>query len=132
MTAHDEITNIFEGFVQQWRQYLANQAAMRELEAIEPETRNHIASDLGFSEADLGDIVAHGAGAENLMLRMIADFGLDADAMCKNDRALFRDLEILCSKCTHKGRCFRELEAGTAVQHAKAFCPNAETFEALA
>jgi hypothetical protein len=131
MTVRD-ITSIFEGLVKSCHNYRASTAAMRELEAIDPDTRSHIASELGFSAADLDDIVSHGAGAEDLMARMIADFGLDADKLARDDRMLFRDIEVLCSKCTHKGRCFRELEAGTAAQHAKAFCPNAETFEALA
>ena len=66
------------------------------------------------------------------MHRMMAAFDLDAARLRDSAPAVLREIEVLCSRCGAKGRCGRELDAGTATENAHAFCPNSETFEALA
>lgn len=131
MTMRD-ITGIFDDMVAGWHNYRAKLAALNELEAANDHTRSRIAGDLGIDPSTLHEVVVHGTGADRLMERMMADFGIDAAALRKADPAGIRDIEILCSQCASKGRCARELAAGTAVARAAAFCPNAETFRAFA
>lgn len=130
MTTRD-ITSIFEGLVSNWNSFRATGAALREFDAIDPETRGLIACEAGLNVADMEDLVARGTGCGALMERMMAGFGLDPDEMRQEHRLLVRDFEILCSRCMKKGRCARELSAGTAVEHAEAFCPNAASFRDL-
>lgn len=117
--------------VARWREYQANVAGIREMEACGPEMVAQMAGELGMSAAELEQVVSHGAGADKLMERMIAAFGLDAGQLQRQQPAVVRDMSILCSLCETKGRCVHELDAGTAADHAHEFCPNANTFELL-
>lgn len=117
--------------VARWREYQANVAGIREMEACGPEMVAQMASELGMTAAELEQVVSHGAGADKLMARMIAAFGLNAGELQRRDPAMVRDMSILCSLCETKGRCVHELDAGTAAEHAHEFCPNAPTFELL-
>ena len=117
--------------VARWRDYQANVAGLREIEACGPEMVAQMAAELGMTRSELEEVVSHGAGADRLMARMIAAFGLNAGEMERQDPAMVRDMSILCSLCETKRRCAHELDAGTAAEHAHAFCPNASTFELL-
>jgi hypothetical protein len=121
----------FAHFVEKWRDYRAALAELREIEAMEPETVAAVAGECGLSVAELREVVAHGSGASNLMDRMMQAYGLDPRGLRARDPLTARDIEVLCSRCATKGRCRRELEAGTAAGHADDFCPNAYTFERL-
>jgi len=114
--------------VARWRDYQANVAGLREIEACGPEMVAQMAADLGMTQSELEEVVSHGAGADKLMTRMIAAFGLNAEELERTDPAVIRDMSILCSRCETKGRCVHELDAGTAAEHAGEFCPNANTF----
>jgi hypothetical protein len=98
----------FEHLVEKWCDYRAALADLREFEAMEPDMMAAIAGECGLSVTELRDVVVHGSGASSLMARMMQAYG-----------------------CLAKGRCRRELDAGTAADHADGFCPNAYTFERL-
>lgn len=117
--------------VARWRNYQESVAGIREIEACGPEMVARMAGELGMTAAELEQVVAHGAGADRLMARMIEAFGLDGKKLQHDDPAMVRDMSILCSRCETKGRCVHELDAGTAALHAEEFCPNAKTFELL-
>lgn len=119
---------MLDALVARWRDYQTNVAGLREIEACSPEMVAQMAADLGITRAELEEVVSHGAGADRLMPRMIAAFGLDADELARTDPAAIREMAVLCSCCETKGRCVHELDAGTAAEHAEEFCPNASTF----
>lgn len=117
--------------VARWRDYRAAVAAVRELEETDPDTIAAIAAECGLTMREFREVVRNGSGAESLMARMMAAFDLDPVHLRATVPAMMREVEALCSRCTAKGRCARELGAGTAALHAGAFCPNAETFARL-
>jgi hypothetical protein len=121
----------FEHLVEKWCDYRAALADLREFEAMEPDMMAAIAGECGLSVTELRDVVVHGSGASSLMARMMQAYGLDPEGLRTRDPHTMRDIEGLCSRCLAKGRCRRELDAGTAADHADGFCPNAYTFERL-
>ena len=131
MSAHGGSERL-RGLMSKWRDYLATRASLRELESSDPGLVAELAGELGLSASELREVVRHGAGADRLMHRMMAAFDLDAESLHDGAPQVLREIEILCSRCGAKGRCARELDAGTAAENASAFCPNSETFEALA
>ncbi|MEP9388542.1 DUF6455 family protein [Mesorhizobium sp. KR9-304] len=121
----------FERFVEKWRDYRAALADLREIEAMEPDTVAAVAAGCGLSVAELREVVADGSSATSLMARMMKAYGLDPEGLRARDPLTTRDIEVLCSRCVTKGHCRRELDAGTAADHADGFCPNAHTFERM-
>lgn len=122
---------LLENIVNRWREYRASAAALQELIDAGPDEVESLARDCGISAPDLMAAVAHGAGADRLMERMMAQFHIDREKLQADQPDVLREVEILCSVCDAKGRCSRELKAGTAAMNARDFCPNAETFAAL-
>jgi hypothetical protein len=122
---------MLQGLVERWHDHRSARAALAELEALDPSVVGEIARDVGLDAAELRDVIAKGAGADRLMLRMLAAFGLDGEALSRSDPRLMHDISVACSNCDEKGRCRRELADGTARQHAHEFCPNQPSFAAL-
>lgn len=121
----------FESLVKKWCEYREALAELRELEALEPELLAATAAENGLSVQELREIVVNGSGAPDLMIRMMEAHGLNPETVRRRHPLVMRDIEGLCARCTAKGRCRRELDAGTAVEYAEELCPNAYTFERL-
>ena len=91
----------------------------------------HMADDLGISRSDVVALSAHAADNTALMEGMMDARGLDTAVIQNEFPTLLRDIERVCTRCPDAKRCRRELDAGTAAQHAHQFCPNAGTFDDL-
>jgi hypothetical protein len=120
---------MLETIARRWRDHRDAVATLREIAAMDPEVAGEIAAEAGLSISDLRDVITHGAGASQLMRRMMAAYGIDVPEVEHDAPGLLRDVAVLCSRCKAKGRCAEELEAGTARENAHLFCPNAGTFE---
>ena len=125
------MSNVFETLVHRWREYQASRAALAELMSLDPDEVSRMAGEYGLSADDLGELVGHGTHAADLMERMMRARGLDPAALRRELPAVVADMSVLCSRCSAKGRCEHELDAGTAAAHAEDFCPNAPTMAAL-
>jgi len=91
-----------------------------------------LSADLGVSRADLLAAFPDQANERALMDQMIRAHGLHPSVIRAMPAALLRDLEATCAQCGSKGRCQRDLKAGTAAANSHAYCGNAEAFEAVA
>lgn len=135
MSAQDTVTtgvrHLLESAARRWRNHRDAVATLREIDGLDPAMASEIAAEAGLSVSDLRDVISHGAGANLLMRRMMAAYGIDAGEIEHGAAGMLRDISVLCSRCKAKGRCDDELEAGTAREHAHLFCPNAETFESF-
>ena len=126
------LRHIVEGIAERWRRHRDATAGLREINSLDPELASEIAAEAGLSIEDLRDVIARGSGADGLMHRMMAAYGIHEKQLEAEAPGSMRDLAILCSRCQAKGRCANELEAGTARENAHLFCPNADTFETFA
>lgn len=109
----------------------AYNARQQELGRLSHDDLEIMASDLGMSPSDLCDVLPRGSDNTLLMDGMLQARGLDPDEVRRSLTPLLRDLELACTRCAATGRCRRELQAGTAAQHAHEFCPNADTIDDL-
>ena len=89
------------------------------------------ARDLGVSPVELIRMAEKGPHAADRLPRLLRDLGIDPGALSRDDPATMRDMQRLCSACSQKGRCERELLAGTAAANYRHFCPNAMSLERL-
>ncbi len=131
MNGHSARNMLLE-LTERWQSHRSSRAALAELDGCDPSLVAEIARDARIDPAELRDIVARGAGADLLMERMLSAYDIDIGKLRSEAPNLMRDIAILCSKCDAKGRCRRELDAGTAARNASEFCPNHESMAALA
>jgi hypothetical protein len=124
MGALSRLTDRIDG----WRR---QRAAFRELEEIGPDGRDALSRDVGVSAGSLSRLVARGPDAAAGLPRLMRALGLDPERVANADRAVARDMEVVCSECRSSSRCARDLDAGKAHLEYEAYCPNAETLSAL-
>lgn len=129
MEASSAEHSLFIRAIEWIRAYAARQ---QELNSLSRDDIEVMASDLGLSTADLCDVLPRGADNTALMESMLRARGLDPEQVRSSLTPLLRDLELTCTRCAATGRCRRELQAGTAAQHAGEFCGNADTIGELA
>ena len=118
--------NILDRLIEGWRrhrQVQQDRAFLRNAAAFDIE---RLAADVGMGVDELAEIIARGEGAPALSARMMAAHGFDRDDLAAHSPSSLREISSMCGRCDHKHRCEVELDAGTAVAHAPAFCPNSE------
>ncbi len=126
MSAHAEIAakNLLERLVAWWRAG-RDDGRLDGLDAAEVE---HMAHEFGLSADELLALNRSGAGASELLHRMMRANGLSYEELRRSHPDIVRDLEIHCSLCAEKKRCRRELDSGAAPEGFTEYCPNAPTF----
>jgi hypothetical protein len=95
-----------------------------------------IAGDLGMSAAELRTLASHGPNAAELLNRRMAALRIDPDRVGSLDPFMLRDLQRLCTTCTNRKRCARDLAdaAGDLAENRQDwqdYCPNAATLNML-
>src|SRR5262252_5503899 len=80
----------------------------------DPGELERVARDLNVTPADLQMLVRQGSQGANELSYTLTALGIDETALFRAEPALLRDMERVCSFCTHKRRCHQELAAGTA------------------
>jgi transposase len=87
------------------------------------------AADASVMEANASRY--HGKAPDELDWTGAQALGIDEMALWRAEPALLRDMERLCSFCTHKRRCHQELAAGPAATNYVEYCENADTIDML-
>jgi hypothetical protein len=99
--------------------------------AADPGELERLARELNVTPADLKRLVLQGSQGENELLYTLTALGIDETALRRAQPALLRDMERVCSFCTHKRQCHEELAAGTAATNYVEYCENADTIDTL-
>ena len=99
--------------------------------AADPGELERLARELNVTPADLERLVLQGSQGENELLYTLTALGIDETALRRAQPALLRDMERVCSFCTHKRQCHEELAAGTAATNYVEYCENADTIDTL-
>jgi hypothetical protein len=106
-------------------------AEVHELGGFDSNELARVASDLGLTVGELRTLAGHGPGAADLLPKMLKALDIDVDAVIRVEPMVMRDLQRVCSGCDHKNECSDHIAAGDALRTYRAFCPNAETLDAL-
>jgi hypothetical protein len=99
--------------------------------AADPGELERVARELSVTPADLERLVRQGSQGANELPYTLTALGIDETALWRAQPALLRDMERVCSFCTHKRRCHEELAAGTAATNYVEYCENADTIDTL-
>ncbi|MBP2296466.1 hypothetical protein [Azospirillum rugosum] len=100
-----------------------------ELEALDPRDRSRLRDDTGISDADLLDIL-HARHVNELLPLALARYGIDADALDREQREVMHDLQRTCAHCGITRACRRLLDDDDVDTHRRV-CPNAGTMAVL-
>jgi len=122
---------VVESVIDLFTRWLERRREIAELCTCDAISREKIAIDLGVSPGELDQLIRRGPHAADELPKMMAAIGLDAKAIARAQPLVMRDLERVCALCEQKKQCGRDLAAGTAAQHYKEYCVNAETLAAL-
>ena len=99
--------------------------------AGDPGELERVARELNVTPADLEWLVKRGSHGTNELPYTLTALGIDETALWRAEPALLRDIERVCSFCTHKRRCHQELAAGTAATNYVEYCENSDTVDTL-
>jgi len=115
------------------RQYMHDWiAALRnavELDRIDPHELDRLAADAGVSTAELRSLSAAWPNSAALLDRRLAQLGLTEAAHA--DRAVYRDMQRVCSRCRAKGRCEYDIDTDPGNAIWEHYCPNVGTLRGL-
>ena len=99
--------------------------------AADPGELERVGRELNVTPADLQMLVRQGSQGANELSYTLTALGIDEAALFRAEPALLRDMERVCSFCTHKRRCHQELAAGTAATNYVEYCENSDTMDTL-
>lgn len=113
--------------------WLKQRRELNELMRFEadPGELERVARELNVTPADLEMLVRQGSQGANELSRTLTALGIDEAHLLRAEPALLRDMERVCSFCTHKRRCRQELAAGTAATNYVEYCENSDTMDTL-
>lgn len=122
---------VVQDLIESFAAWLKHRRELSEMRRLDRSDFNRIASDLRIAPDDLDELVRHGHHAADELPKMLAQLGIDAERLSQVRPLLLRDMERVCSLCTHKGQCDRDLAHGTAAENYHGYCGNAATLESL-
>ena len=131
MTIQENPYPIVSHMIDVFGDWLKHRRELRELREVDAAYLGQIASDLRMSSADLEALVRQGPHAADELPKMLTALGIDQDDLARTEPLVLRDMERVCSLCSHKRQCDRDLAAGTAAAHYQEYCGNADTIEGL-
>ena len=126
---HAAARALFRDLARSLQQMRERYRLTRELEALSAEDRQRVLDEMRISQSDLDHFKT--AGPEELLPRMMTEFGMDPASIRLNNRDVLHDMQRVCGSCTSQRRCRRMLAAGASLQEYRALCPNAGTFDGM-
>jgi len=99
-----------------------------------------MAQDLGISAGELRQLANYGPEEADLLRQRMTMLGINPEELARSEPATLRDLQRLCTMCTSRGRCARDIAKHSAgpswqawrnYQAWRDYCPNAATLNML-
>lgn len=103
----------------------------REIRQFDSEEIEAVARDLNISPTDLVSLMFTSSGSLESLNKRLAQEGLSQEALAASHPDELRDLRRICSLCTEKARCARDIRCKRMATPAK-YCPNELTLRFLA
>lgn len=102
-----------------------------ELQRLDQREIEVIARELNLSRTELAALILKPSGSLQSLSRRLSHAGLAEDHVEEFHGDVLRDLRRVCSQCSSKARCARDLNHARQATPAK-YCPNEQTLRALA
>lgn len=120
-----------QDLIESFAAWLKHHREISEMRRLDRGDFDRIASDLRIAPDDLEELVRHGKHAADDLPKMLEQLGISAEGLGRAQPLLLRDMERVCSLCTHKGQCDRDLADGSAAENYHGYCGNASTLKSL-
>ena len=111
----------FKGAMSRWN----------EMQRCDPQEIESIARELNVSPAELGALALMPSTLLGSLGKRLSHAGLSEARLAASHPEVLRDLRRVCSQCTSRARCARDLKRERWATPAK-YCPNEQTLQALA
>jgi hypothetical protein len=131
MTAHSKPYSVLETLSKTFGDWLQHRRELSEIRHLNMTDFDRIANDLRISPNDLSELVRHGPHAADELPKLLKVLGIDEADLARVQPLVLRDMERVCAVCHEKGRCDRDLAAGTSATHYEGYCLNAPTIDVL-
>lgn len=102
-----------------------------ELQRLDQREIEVIARELNLSGTELAALILKPSGSLRSLSKRLSHVGLAEDDLEASHGDVLRDLRRVCSQCSSKARCARDLNHARQATPAK-YCPNEQTLRALA
>ena len=102
-----------------------------ELQRCDRQELEAIARELNVSPAEFGVLTSMPLTLLGSLSKRLSNAGLSEDQLATAHPEVLRDLRRVCSQCTSKARCARDLKHERGATPSK-YCPNEQTLQALA
>ncbi|MBK3661813.1 hypothetical protein JJE66_11195 [Bradyrhizobium diazoefficiens] len=122
---------IVQDLIESFANWLKHRRELSELRQLDRSDFDRIANDLRIAPDDLEELVRHGKHSADELPKMLEQLGISTERLGQAQPLLLRDMERVCSLCSHKAQCDRDLAHGTAVENYHGYCGNASTLESL-
>jgi len=103
----------------------------REVRRLDPPDIEAIAYDLNISPAELVTLMSTSSDSQEQLRERLAYAGLSEESLAASHPDELRDLRRVCSQCSSKARCARDLRHKRIATPSK-YCPNEQTLQLLA
>lgn len=103
----------------------------RSLINLDAESRRKLAEDCNIAIDQLLDVVRAGPHGADEMEKMLKALHIDPVDLQTQLPELFRDMQVTCATCGHKGRCRHELDDGSAAVTFGEYCANAQALNVM-
>ena len=120
-----------ELLVGKFADWLRHRRELNEIRQMNRADIDMIASDLQVAPGDLDKLIAAGPHSADEMPEMLKALGISLENLVQAEPFMVRDMQRVCAQCRDKAHCHSDVAAGTAAEHYKEYCPNAETIESL-
>lgn len=101
-----------------------------EVRRLDPQEIDIVARDLNISPAELARLMSTSSNSLQQLNKRLAYAGLSEEALAADHPDELRDLRRVCSQCTTKARCARDLRHKRMATPSK-YCPNELTLQLL-
>ena len=122
---------VVEYLIDTFGNWLHHRRELSEIRQMDRTDFNRIAGDLRISPDDLDLLVRQGPHAADELPKLLEALGIDQTLLANTEPLLLRDMERVCTLCSHKRQCDRDLAAGTSAEHYEGYCLNASTIDGL-
>lgn len=106
-------------------------AQSEEIAMLDEETIRQIAKDCAIAPDDLLQLAKAGPHASDEMIEMMRLLNIDPGDVAALHPALYREMQLTCTKCGSKGRCRHDLRANVADDRFPGYCGNAANLNAM-
>ena len=102
----------------------------REVRRLDSQDIEAIAYDLNISPAELVSLMSTSSDSLEQLRERLANAGLTDESLAASHPNELRDLRRVCSQCSSKTRCARDLRHKRIATPSK-YCPNEQTLRSL-